>query len=248
MRVSEEQLIAFVDGELTAEDSAAISAAIAGEPELARRVAAQRALAKGLRRTFDPTLAEVVPRRLIDAARGTVTPTASDAGGGRRNRRFTVSVWLAAAASLLVAVLLLPPLLQRFAVEPDLVTAGPNHVAGGKLARALSRRLAGEPAAGGVQVGLSFLAKSGDYCRTFTIAGDGGSMAGLACRQGNTWSVPVLEPIEAPIGALGSYRQAASTLPARLLQAVQARLAGEPLDAAGEAKARASGWRRPDSL
>lgn len=45
----------------------------------------------------------------------------------------------------------------------------------------------------------------------------------------------------APAGAM---RQAASALPPAVLQAIDARIAGDPLDAARKRQARDRGWRR----
>jgi len=244
MNISDAQLAAFVDGELPAEDRAAVAAAIAADPELARSLAAQRALRERLRQAFDPTLNEPVPQRLLDAVQGSPIVDFDVAKPRRRRTLLAATAWMAVAASLVLAVLVFPRLLQRVGREPDIVVAGSNRIAGGELARALSLRLASEPASGRVQLGLSFLAKSGEYCRTFAVAQNGGTAAGLACREQESWRIHVLEPVSRPAGELGGYRQAASVLSPLLLQAVETRIAGEPLDAAGEASARGSGWRR----
>jgi hypothetical protein len=47
---------------------------------------------------------------------------------------------------------------------------------------------------------------------------------------------------EAGTQAEGAYRQAGSDLPPAVLDAIDARIAGKPLDAAGEEAARARGW------
>lgn len=69
MNVTDELLMAHVDGELDAEARVAVEAAIAADPELQRRVARQQALRDKLRASFDSVLAEPVPERLIEAAR-----------------------------------------------------------------------------------------------------------------------------------------------------------------------------------
>ena len=40
-----------------------------------------------------------------------------------------------------------------------------------------------------VKIGLSYLSKGDEYCRTFTSKGGPG---GLACRRGNEWDLRVL--------------------------------------------------------
>ena len=65
------------------------------------------------------------------------------------------------------------------------------------------------------------------------------SVAGLACRRGEDWTLEVLAA--APV-AEGEVRTAAA-MPLPVLQAVDAAIDGEPLDAAAEAAARDAGWR-----
>jgi len=117
-------------------------------------------------------------------------------------------------------------------------------VAQGELAAALDRQVGGSGGnsndsgkGGAVRVGVSFAARDGQYCRGFVM----GSSAGLACRAGDRWRIPVLA--EAEPEASGGYRQAGSALPPAVLDAIDARIAGKPLDAAGEAAARARDWR-----
>lgn len=244
MNIPDELLASYLDGELGAADHAAVAAAIAADPQLARAVAAQQALRARLRQAFDRTLDEPVPQRLRDAVQGPAIVDLPGAKPRRRGMRPGAMAWFAAAASLVVAVLVLPRLLRLAHEEPNFVAASPNRIAGGELAEALSQRLAAEQPSGRVRPGISFVAKSGEYCRTFIVAQDRRAVAGLACRDQETWRIPVLESIEATAGRRGDYRQATSALPPQVLQAVESRIAGEPLDAAGEARARDRDWRR----
>jgi hypothetical protein len=89
-----------------------------------------------------------------------------------------------------------------------------------------------------VRIGLSFQSQSGSYCRTFQLGG----ASGLACREDGRWRVPVL----ADSPAQGSdYRQATSALPPAVLDAVDARLAGQTLDPVSERAARERRWQPP---
>ena len=74
--------------------------------------------------------------------------------------------------------------------------------------------------------------------------GCGRLIAGLACREQEQWQVLNLVGTEgAGVTANGqNLRMAASSLPPALLQAVNERISGEPLNAAAEAKARSNGW------
>jgi hypothetical protein len=109
----------------------------------------------------------------------------------------------------------------------------------GKLDAALTRQLASAPpAASSVRIGVSFLSKDGQYCRSFTMGG----AAGLACRSGGEWKIPVLT--ESAAAGEGPYRQAGSAMPAAVLDAVDARAAGASLDARAEQAAALKRWSR----
>jgi len=70
------------------------------------------------------------------------------------------------------------------------------------------------------------------------------ALSGQLSAQQNpsAWKVQVLAHDEVPQVATGQYRQAASSLPPTVLRAVDELIAGDPLDAAAEAQARAAGW------
>jgi hypothetical protein len=74
--------------------------------------------------------------------------------------------------------------------------AGGALVARGQLAKALSNQLAAEQSRNStVRIGLSYLAKTGDYCRTFALSGTV-SPSGLACRHGEEWGQIAGEPLD----------------------------------------------------
>ena len=108
----------------------------------------------------------------------------------------------------------------------------------GALAQTLDQGLAAD--AGPIQVGLSFRNRAGAYCRTFQSAPD--RLAGVACREPQGWAAATLAAWTPTAGP--AYRTAAAVLPPAVLTSVDALIAGEPLDAAGERAARAEGWGR----
>ncbi|MCR5876768.1 anti-sigma factor [Phenylobacterium sp. J426] len=208
---------AYVDGELDAQARARFEAEIAVDPSLAREVAAQRRLRARLAAAYDPVLAEALPLELTLAAQ---------AVNDRPAKRFGLPHWAAVAASLVAGVLVG----RTTIVEPDALAAR------GQLAQALDRQLAAD--GGPIQVGLSFQANDGRYCRTFQSAPD--RRAGLACRDGGGWR---LRTVTAWAPANVDYRTAGVDTPPEVLAAVDALIAGEPLDAAAERAARARGWK-----
>lgn len=245
MNFSDETLMAYVDGELGVAAREQVEGAIAADPDVARRVAAHAALRGKLRATFDKVLEEPVPARLVSL----VHARAVEPGRGQLvqfpGRQAPRRAWL--QWSSLAAGFVLGALVWQFASRlyaPGSLSE--NHgefVASGALARALSGQLAAEQnPSGAVQVGLSFRSRRGEYCRTFHLRGSLAS-AGLACHEDDDWKVQVLAHEDASEVATGQYRQAASSLPAGILRAVDDMIAGDPLDSTAEARARAGGWR-----
>ena len=246
MTFSDETLNAYADGELDAATHAAVEAAMAGDPQLAQRIAAHRALRAQLQQAFSPVLAEPVPERLLASVRGASARQrlSNVIEPQRRPRaRWSWPQWGAMAASLVIGALLGPLLLRSPTGNTPVDTRGGQMLAHGMLERALSEQLAStQPAAAAVQVGVSFRARSGAYCRTFVMH-DESQLAGLACRERSAWRVETLARNDSgPTGA--GLRPAGSALPPAVAGTVDQLIAGEPLDAAAEAAARARGWDR----
>jgi hypothetical protein len=262
MTVPDEELFAFVDGELPPEAMARIEAALQTDPQLALRVETQRALRRLLAGAHAGAL-EPPPERLTAAVTGAEPPKASvrpaeviafpgakakekartrepklpkppktTNGGGRR-----AWPWMAMAACLVAGLFVgrvaIPTLPSLSGVDP----AAP--MATGPLAQALSRQTSGV-GDGPIRIGLSFKDQGGLYCRTFQTAG-AAPVSGVACREPMAWRLRVVSA--AAPAAKTAYRTASSETPPAVLAAVDAMIAGPPLDAAGEAKAKAAGWK-----
>jgi hypothetical protein len=115
-------------------------------------------------------------------------------------------------------------------------------VARASLDQALNQQLAGSaPANSTAQMGVSFRAKDGSYCRTFVLK-QGHPVGGLACLQNADWHIKAIAPIAPAAGSAEAYRLAASDLPASVRSMAEQLIEGDPLDAAGEARARAAHW------
>lgn len=228
MTYSDDTLMAYADGELDPAERAAIEQAMRADPAIAAAVERHRALRADVAAAFAGILDEPVPARLQPPA-----PVVSLAVEREKRRRWSWPEWGALAATLVVGVLagrMIP------GGGPAIAGNGNQVVAQEELASALDRQVGGKTE-GAVKIGVSFAARDGAYCRGFVM----GASAGLACREGGQWLIPVLA--EAEREAAGGYRQAGSALPPAVLDAIDARIAGKPLDAAGEAAARDRGWR-----
>ncbi|HEV7135948.1 MAG TPA: hypothetical protein VGN43_04900 [Steroidobacteraceae bacterium] len=242
MTFSDEMLMAYADGELDAAARSAIEAAMASDPQIARRVAQHSALRNRFRSAFDRILDEPVPPRLLMPASGVTGTVRGKVVPLRQPRQWAWPQWTAIAASLIVGVIVGGLAMLR-ARAPDVVAmTGGQALAAGSLAHALSDQLAGSrSSASSVGIGVSFRSKSGQFCRTFVLR-QPAALAGLACRAPQGWQIGVLARTELAGGNSGGYRQAASAMPPAVIAAVGNQTAGEPLDARAEAAARARHW------
>lgn len=250
MKLSDEVLMAYADGELDEPARSEVERAIRMDPSVAARVARHKALRANVYEAFAGVLDEKVPPRLDPAAvRGKVVHL--DAVRAARNQpptdtppreRWAWQQWGAIAATLVVGVL--AGMLGYRGLQgggPLIPIAGQNGalVAQGGLAQALTQQLASTPVgANQVRIGVTFVSRDGAYCRSFAF----GSTAGLACRSGGHWTIPVLA--ESEPGVAGAYRQAGSEMPQPILEAIDARIDGAGLDAAQERAAQKRGWKR----
>jgi hypothetical protein len=259
MNISDETLMAFADGELDDAERAAVEMAIRENPEIEKRVARHRALRDRVRLAYSAELSEPVPKRLLPAARRTPGKVV-DLGEARAAHARQAEALKAAARKTLsagsrpwwqsfggVAAGVLLGLGLGYGVwhrNNDFLgqnSAG-TWVARGDLDAALSHQLGAEQTANPkIRLGISYLAKSGGYCRVFQLSGPS-SPSGIACWRGSEWQIEALAQGEAN---QGQYRTAGSGLPPLLRKFTESEINGAPLDQAGEAGARARGWQAP---
>jgi len=246
VKYDDETLMAYADGELDPAQRAAIDAAIANDPVLARRVAQQRAMRARLAGAFAKVLDEPVPERLDAAARG-ASETAAPGRGNvlqfpARSARapgppWRAREWAAMAASLLLGVLLS----WRLLVPGDsgvIEAVEGGLLARGELAQALEHQLASEQRGQEpVLIGLTFKSRDGNYCRSFALRA--AQTAGVACRVGSEWRIPATDSSVMPGGGM---QQASSALPPSILRIIEARMEGTALDAEGEKNAQSAAW------
>ena len=245
MNYDDETLMAYADGELDETTRAGISRALEQDPELARRVARHRALRTEVAGAFATVIDQPVPDRLLAASKGESRATDTPRGNvvnipsltaRAPARPWRLREWTAMAASLVLGIFVAGKLLPG---GGEVETRRNALVARGELMTALDSQLASNQGRGAaVHIGLTFRDQQGAYCRTFVSRGM--STAGLACRRGGDWRIEQTNSVE--LGE-GDLRQAAASMPPALLQAVEARISGEPLDADGEAAAVRGQWK-----
>lgn len=243
---------AYLDGELVDEARARIDAAIAADPALADRLTCDLCLQARVRDAFADALDEPVPAHLqamLAAAPASQTSavhaaatqeTASVVTFPQRNAgRRAPPAWLGYAAAAVLAVVAIGGAWQRMQ-SPVRMRDG-ELVAGGALSRGLDAVLASSPdAASNVSIGLTFRARDGRICRSFSYRDDT-ALSGLACRSKDAWRLSALERID--IANEGEWRQASSTMTPAVQAAIDAALAGDAFDAVQERGARDAGWR-----
>jgi hypothetical protein len=227
--ISDEQLIAWIDGELSPDAAAEVVEAIERDPALAARAAAHRRLARRMTAAFGPIAEQPVALPEREAA-PVISLAAARAARAEReaNKPHRWVVPGAIAASLVVGVLVGEQATMVASVDDRagaLALAKP-------VAQALDSQLSGEP--GPIRVSLSFRNKDGGYCRSFA----GQHIDGIACRSGGVWQLRYAAP--ATRGPNGGYRMAGSdTAEAAVVDRL---IAGNPLDSTGESDARTRGW------
>lgn len=232
--VTESMLMAYVDGELNAVENARVEQAVALDPGLRRELAAQRRLKSTLSARYDPVLDENVPERFRAMLTSNVI---SIVPMPEKQRQGRMQMFAAMAASMVVGLLAAQIGGGRgpISIHNDVV------VAKGDLADALQTQLASEqPSGAETRIGVSFVAQSGRLCRTFEAP----VISGLACRGPEDWEV-VMAIANAQTEKT-EYRQAGNGGGA-VIGLAQEMMAGEPLDAAAERRARDLGWAKSPS-
>ena len=228
----DEKFFAWLDGELEPAEAAEMEARVGADPALAKLAEQHRSLGVKLKYAFEPISSVPVPERLTDA----LAPSAKviDFASARRRRWMPpIAQWSAIAATLAVGVFLGTMVPER--------RPGPVEIEGGKiyaaatLGHALDAELASAPS-GNVRIGMTFRARGGEICRTFTQSAAGG----LACRFGNRWQIKGL--FGAPEGQDSDYRMAGGMDP-NLAGLVSSTIAGEPFDSAQEKAEQLAHWR-----
>jgi hypothetical protein len=237
MKFPPETLMAYADDELDAQTRRAVEAEMAIDPEVAQEVARHRAMRAEVGGAFAGVLEEAMPDRLLRA-----TEKAAPRTDRPLRRQWSWPEWTSIAASLVVGVLAGRTLLHQPDQASGIIVAGVDGrvIAGGALAQALSEQLSSQDGSS-VDIGLSFRAKSGEYCRTFG-ARAANVVVGFACRDAEVWRIDMLSTAPRTDSG-GGYRMASTQLPAPIVQAIAARMQGEALDADEEAVARQRRWR-----
>jgi anti-sigma factor RsiW len=262
MSFSDEVLIAYADGELAEPVRSEVARAVQADPHVAARLARHPALRQQVLGAFGGSAREPVAPLLRNVG-GTdgIHPKANviDLAAARSARQTTPTLpsqmmpvtpprlpqrwhrWAGFGVALALGGLLGAGALLASNDTVTLAQVGGVDgalVADGALDTALSKQLAHTAQTGPVRMGASFVAKDGNYCRSFQLD----RAAGLACRNARRWQLAVL--VQTPQHPPGTGRLAFSATPAVVAEAIDQRIAGAALDARGEQIALRLGWQR----
>jgi surface antigen len=211
---TEEQLMAYADGELPAAAAQAIARDAQSDPQLARRIARYATTRRLLQETFGGRVDEPVPERLRRAARGPTSPRVM-----ALRRRWRPRVWIPAALAAALALAVSLSVLQQRPQDTGAQTVGLPYTAA-TLSRALETLASGVPAQGesrgqGYEIlPVSSLLTDEGYCREFesvVLAEPAPQRAhGLACREADGhWKLRALVAAAAPAYVPAQGRESA---------------------------------------
>lgn len=246
MSIPDEEIMAYVDGEMDEEARGRVTLAALSDLDLAERIAAQRALRERLRGHYAPVAQAPVPEEWVAAIRRAAPEPAQviDLAAARAEREAarapSFRPWYrpAWAGAAMAACLMLGIFVgtQWQGDSTPIRAAGGALVAAGPLGKALDNQLAFAQDGAPVRMLGTFRREGGDVCRVFS----GAMASGIACRDGGQWR---LEHVLPGAGASSAaYRQAGSQ-EAELMALAQNMAGGEPFDAAQEKASKEKGWK-----
>lgn len=257
-QLTDEILVAYVDGELSTEDAAEVERALQADQKIREAVQIFRDSADWSRRAFDEVLREPVPDRLIHAAIGQanteeIAEIAPTVAQGSQRRAGLAG--LAMAASIALAIGLGGGFGLSDWVQPE--ESGPSGlllvgtIEHGALHTALESTTSGtltEVAdAGDFMPMTTFVEREGRYCREFqaTLSDANGPHAafGIACRKpAGFWQVEAM--VAAPDPARTDHFVTASGETGDPLQLLIGAMSDSgPISLDDEAAVLASGWK-----
>jgi len=265
MKLDEETLMAYVDGELDPRRAAEVEALLAEDAEARATVQMFRDTTARMRSAFDPILREPVPARLLAAVNAPATGKVSDIRLARRGalaRIFPQTAWARAAAVALLVGAGAGYLTAQWpsgVLEPAALVAVADPLLNEALETTASGALfARQDQQGGVEREimplLTFRDANSRYCREFEStlqAPDGQQVSyGVACRERGVWQPQALmaRPLIAstlrgdPTADHSQYAPAMGSEVAGFDTVIQQLMVGQPLSPEEEAAGLKRGW------
>lgn len=230
--ISEAELMAYLDGDLTGERREEIEKAIANDERLRLILQDEQRVRIAVGQSFDPILEEKVPERLTGliakrAVSNTTRPVYPWFGLGEGG--FALPI----AASLMFGIFMG----MMFNEGSSSRSKEMFNQLDSSVVLALDTQL-GSAQTGDqpVQIGSTFNSHDGQLCRTYKTT----DATGVACNENGQWRLKLYAAREP--GRPSQYEQADSASSV-VMGFVQEMVAGDPLDAQEEREARDAGWK-----
>jgi len=243
---TDEQISAFLDGELSQVETEALALAVERDPALAARVerfgAANRAYVSTVAAIDQHPMSDGVKKILSTPPTAQVIPFRTKVGAFLTEHRAIAASLLCAAAVWSVSSNLGGQSGSALQAAPDglIMASSPLH-------RALETGVTSAP----VQVAanvmatprLTFASAEGGFCRQFDVSSPAGLTSAIACREDGRWRTQAA--VFGKTGG-GDYQTAAGDKSPVLEAFIDQHISGAPLNTAEEAKVLSEHWKRTD--
>lgn len=199
-RFNDDQLSAFIDGELEPDQQKVIERALAQDPELGERVRQLKHVDRLIVEAYSEIENSPMPEGLMNLLQ---VPVASERASEAKNvvdfpttsvspkKTFGISA-VAASVALMIGVAIGSLLDRDDNATKDLLAFGSIIQPDSDFYSTLESQASGTSKStsfGNISVILSFKSKSGEFCREFALAEDSQSARALACRTSNGWEM-----------------------------------------------------------
>ena len=262
MKLSEEKLMAFVDGELSAEEAEGVKRELETNEQYQRKVNEFKQTRQLLNDAYSDILQEPVPQKFLDmlappCEQQTKTQTENIVDlSVQRKAKFTSfrpmqQVAIAASVALVIGGLVGHQMgsgqsdITHQLAQADagfVVVGNPLHQA---LESTPSNTIYAAASAGGdfIKPIMSFKSTDDRYCREFEINADSSISVGVACRSNEQWQVEVLLAAgQRPAGSV-DYQPASGFSEAALTAVLDNLWSGDAFDAQQESQLISNRWR-----
>lgn len=263
--ISDEMLMAYVDGELGEEDRRSVEMHIGEHPGAASRLAVFQSTGRVLGELFGAPIQDAVPQRLYDAATGVPGATMGNVVSIEKLRaaRTPKLAMLWATAAALVAVVAAGTATRFWEKTGGTVNTAfdiaafvdQDAIARGGLEKALESvpsntetALTIDAVRAAFKPVFTFASAAGGYCRQYELSSERDvRLAGVACRRDDgAWHVELHAPIAMGAATEGKIAPAGGKSSEKIDNLVDKLISGDVLGPDQESKLLQEGWRRAD--